>query len=107
MDITRYYRKVRELESAIPDKDVYLVSLPTADGGKEGVMTQVKRRTACLLIIEGKARLATADEVTAYEKEQAEKRAVIAKEELARKVTLHVVADADGSLIGSISPQKG
>ena len=107
MDINRYYRKVRELESVIPEKEVYVVSLATSDGGKEGVMTQVMRRPACLLIIEGKARLAEASEVDAYEKEQAEKRAAIEKEELARKVTLHLVTDTAGKLVGTISPKKG
>ena len=66
MDLKVYYRKIRELEAQLPDADVVVVSLETPDGGHSGVMSEVPRRIAAKLVVEGRARLANTGEAAEY-----------------------------------------
>lgn len=66
MDLRQFYRKIREVESSIPDKYPFVTSFATDDGGKEGVLAEVPRYHAARLIVEGKARLATDEEKKEY-----------------------------------------
>ncbi|MBI5280511.1 MAG: hypothetical protein HY858_02425 [Candidatus Solibacter usitatus] len=91
MDLKRYFKKVSELESTLPEKDVYIMSLSTADGGVEGVVTQAPKRVACQLVTEGKARLASADEVEMFELEQAEQRLRNEHAEQAKRIQVELV----------------
>jgi hypothetical protein len=59
MDLKVYYRKIRIVEAEIADADVVMISLETPDGGRAGVATEVRRRLAAKLVVEGKARLAS------------------------------------------------
>lgn len=93
MDLKRYYQELRKKEAEIEGKDVYVVSLETADGGRAGVITQVPKQIGCKLIVEGRARLATAEEVEKFEREEAEKRAEFLNQEFARKIQVQVVAE--------------
>lgn len=93
MDLRRYYRELRQKEAEIEGKDIYVVSLDTADGGKAGVITQVPKGIGCRLIVEGKARLATPEEAERYEQEEERKRTEIASQEFARRLQVQVVAE--------------
>lgn len=95
MDLRGYYLKLQEMESAIEAQDVYVVSLSTPDGGVAGVLTQAPRRVACQLAVEGKARLATKAEVTAFESESRVKREALAEDEYNRRIHVHVVTGSD------------
>src|SRR5579883_1315352 len=66
MDVRGTFRKIRQVESTIADEFVVIFSLPTVDGGREGVLTQVPRFTAAKSIVEGRARLATAEEAARF-----------------------------------------
>lgn len=66
MNLRLYYAKVRETESKITEEFPLVVSLETADGGKEGTKTEVPRRLAAKLTVEKQARFATAEEVSVY-----------------------------------------
>ena len=44
MDLRAYYQKIRDTEAEITEAFPMVVSLATADGGKEGVLTEVTRR---------------------------------------------------------------
>ena len=79
-------------------------SLPTPDGGKAGIITQVPKRLGCQLIVEGKAQLASEAEVEAYERSQAEKRAVIESQAYAHRIQVQVVADPRS---GGREPKSG
>ncbi len=94
MDLRRYYQELRQKEAEIEGKDIYVVSLATADGGQAGVITQVPKAVGCRLIVEGRARLATPEEADRYEREEERKRAEFATQEFARKIQVQVVADA-------------
>jgi len=72
MDLQIYYRKIQEIEQSLSDPSVVVVSLDTPDGGREGVRTEVPRRTAAKMIVEGCARLATADEAIDFQERKME-----------------------------------
>jgi protein-disulfide isomerase-like protein with CxxC motif len=72
MDLQVYFRKIRATEESLQDASPLLVSLETQDGGREGVRTEVPRRIAARMIVEGAARLATADEARDFQEQKAE-----------------------------------
>ena len=95
MDLRGYYLKLQEMESGIPEQDVYVVSLATPDGGVAGIMTQAPRRVACQLVVEGKARMATSAEVASFESEEKARREALAEEEYNRRIHVHVVTGSE------------
>jgi len=72
MDLQVYFKKIRALEESLKDPSAVLVSLETQDGGREGVRTEVPRRIAARMIVEGAARLATAEETRDFMEQKAE-----------------------------------
>jgi len=66
MDLQLFYQNVRETESAITEAYPVIVSRQTGDGGKEGTMTEVPKRLAAKMVVEGQARIATAEETASY-----------------------------------------
>ena len=58
MNLKTYYQKIRDIERALVEPFIVLESNETADGGKEGVLTEVPRQLAAKMIAEGRARLA-------------------------------------------------
>lgn len=72
MDLQVYYRKIRELEESLKDPSVVVVSLETPGGGRAGVRTEVARRIAARMIVEGGARLASAEESREFLEDNAE-----------------------------------
>jgi hypothetical protein len=93
VDIRMYFQKIREAERSIQDPYVVAVSLETAEGGKPGRMTEVSREAAARLIVEGKVRLATADERTTFLREAREALAAAEEAMMAGKIQLTVVSD--------------
>ncbi len=74
MNLKEYFRAVEAQEASIEDAFVLVISLSTPNGGKEGVVSEVNRTTAAKLLVEGKARLATPEEVAQVREEQEETR---------------------------------
>src|SRR5262245_13071132 len=72
MDVQIYYRKIREVEQILSDPYVVVVSQETPDGGRPGVMSEVPRRTAAKMIVEGSARPATDTEALEFQERKAE-----------------------------------
>src|SRR4051812_42952216 len=72
MDLQVYYQKIRDMETKIADEFPLVVSMATADGGKGGTKTEVARRLAAKLLVEGIVRLASKDELKAYREGMAE-----------------------------------
>ena len=75
MDLQIYYQKIRDMETKIADEFPLMVSVETSDGGKGGTKTEVPRRLAAKLLVEGLARLASKDELKAYREMLAEAQA--------------------------------
>ena len=95
MDLKLYYQKIREAEAKIVHDCAVVVSKETADGGKEGTFTEVARRVAAKLIVEGLARLATAAEARLFQETQAEARRVAEQVAAAGKIQLAVLSSAE------------
>lgn len=74
MDLRAYYQQLRDVELSISDEHVVVVSCATPDGGKAGVRTEVTRSVAAKLVVERRARLASAEESEAYRTEARETR---------------------------------
>ncbi|MGA2134611.1 MAG: hypothetical protein ABSH50_20180 [Bryobacteraceae bacterium] len=72
MDLQIYYKKIREAEENLKEPCVVVISLATPDGGREGVKTEVPRRIAAKMIVEGAVRLATAEETRDFQEQKAE-----------------------------------
>jgi hypothetical protein len=95
MDLRVFYQKIRQIEAALAADDVVVISLETPEGGKAGVPSEVRKAVAAKTIVEGRARLATAEEAREFRERTAE--AVRAAEQLAAagKVQVTVISDAD------------
>jgi hypothetical protein len=95
MDLRMFYQKLRKLEQEIIEPHVVVVSHETSDGGKEGQKAEVSRGSAARLILEGRARLAGAEETAEYRKtiEQALRDAE--QREMSSRVQLNVISDTD------------
>jgi hypothetical protein len=92
MDLQLYYQKIRETETKIPDEFALVVSLETPDGGKSGRKTEVPRRLAAKLLVEGQVRLATKDELKAHRDQLAEAVRLAERAAAAAKLQLTVLS---------------
>lgn len=91
MDVKGYFRRLREKAAELEAGDQVVVSLPTQDGGREGVVSVVPREIACKLLVEMRARLATAEEKEAFELEQMMARDAWERGEAARRIHVEVL----------------
>ncbi|WP_321474487.1 hypothetical protein [uncultured Paludibaculum sp.] len=98
MDLKSYFRKVKDLERKYQERDIYVVSIATQDGGKDGVLTQVSRRVGCQLMVEGKARIANEQEVAQFVADQAARRVAHEKQEAVSRIQVQVISDPLGLL---------
>lgn len=96
MDLKHYYQKIREIEAKIVDEFPLVISSETPDGGKEGTKTEVPKRLAAKLIVEGLARLASAEEKSLHLALQEE--AIRAAEQLAAAAKVQVTVLASSEL---------
>jgi hypothetical protein len=95
MDLRHYYEKIRAVEAKIDEEFALVVSNATADGGKAGTFTEVAKRLAARLIVEGLARLATEVEKKLFHEEMAEARRVAEQEAATSRVQLAVLSTSE------------
>ncbi len=108
MDLRIYYQKLRELESKLGEEFPIVVSLETGNGGKEGICSEVPRRLAAKMMIEGAARLATAEETKKHRDDADEARKAAEQAAAAARVQLTVLSASDlDRLKGRSQPSKG
>jgi hypothetical protein len=91
MDLRQYYKKLHELEAKISEAHVLVVSVESGDGGKEGVITEVTRRNACQLILDGRARRADQEETEAFRLDEKEKREEFQRAKTASRIQFQMV----------------
>jgi hypothetical protein len=103
MDLNLYYQKIRDMESKITDTFPVVVSNETPDGGKPGVLTEVTRRIAARMLVEGSARLATAEEATAFAAANAEARRAADQLAAAAKVQFAVLSTTELNKLKGVS----
>ena len=95
MDLRVYYQEICELESKIESEFPLVVSLETGNGGKQGARTEVARRLAAKMLLDGSARLATPEETQQYREDSEEARKSALHAAAASKLQLTVVSAAD------------
>ena len=95
MDLQMYYQKIREAETKIADEFPLVVSMDTSDGGKSGRKTEVPRRLAAKMLVEGQVRLASKDEAKAHREGLAEAQRTAERAEAAARVQLTVLSTAE------------
>ncbi len=95
MDLKAYYRKVRKIEEQIQEPDVVVVSCETPDGGKAGVVSEVSRRLAAKLVVEGRARVASEEAAAAYRAEMKAAYQRAQEKEAASQVRIAVISEAE------------
>lgn len=93
MDLRAYYQKIRDVAKNIAEEHVIVVSNETPDGGKAGVRSEAPRERAARLVVDGKARLATAEEAEQFRAEMAEARARAEQAAAAAKMQVTVISE--------------
>lgn len=95
MDLRNYYQQLREVMAGIADEHVVVISNATSDGGKAGVYTEVTREVAARLVVETRARLATAEEAAAYRTNMRDAQQQSEQAAAAARVRLTVISDSE------------
>ncbi len=105
MDLRVYYKTLRQIEAGLPE-DVVVSSKATPDGGKEGVLTEVPRRIAARLIVEGSAELAKEAEASAFRARAAEAKRLADQRAAAGRLQVTVISEADANKQGAPVNEK-
>ena len=95
MNMRTYYQKIRDIEQALLEPFVVLESNETADGGKEGLLTEVPKRLAAKMIADGRARLATEQSIHEFHEKKAEAKRTADQEALTNKLQMMLVPTAE------------
>ena len=103
MDLKVFYQKLRQTEAGISEEHVVVVSHETSDGGRPGVRTEVPRRLAARLIVEGKARLATPEEASEFREQMAEAKRLADQLVAASRMQITVVSEAELRALRNVS----
>ena len=102
MDLNSYYIKMREQQATIAEEYPVVVSHATSDGGVKGRMTEVTKRIAARLIVEGMARLATAIETSDFHNLKQQAKAAV--ENVAKDAALEATQIAMSKLLMAAAP---
>lgn len=95
MNLRTYYQKVKDIEQTLVEPFVILVSHETADGGKEGVLTEVSKPLAARMIADGRARPASEGAAKEFYEKNTEAKRQADQEATANKMQVTVVSAAD------------
>ena len=93
MDLKAYFQKVRDAESAIEGDFTVVVSLETSDGGRPGQLTEVTKQVAARLVVDGKARLASHDEIRDFYQEIQCEREEFLRRDVENRINVTLVTD--------------
>ncbi|MBV9269073.1 MAG: hypothetical protein JO061_23080 [Acidobacteriaceae bacterium] len=105
MDLKQYFRKIRDLEATLTEEYPIVVSRETSEGGKAGQIAEVSRANAARLIIDGRAALATDEQKRQYRDEQELAKQAAERAELAKRVQVAILSEAD--LNPQVSGKRG
>jgi len=106
MNLNSYYDKIRETEAQIPGDCAVLVSRETPDGGRAGQLVEAPRRVAARMVVEGSARLATADEAASFRASLQKAKAEADDAAAASKLQFTVVPAAELQTLKRGGPSK-
>jgi ribosomal protein L9 len=106
MDLTLYYNNIREEEARIAETFAVIVSNETADGGKAGQLTEAPKAVAARMIIQGLARLATAEQAEAFRADQEAAARQMKEQAAAAQVQFSVMPRAQLEMLKSAAKLK-
>ncbi len=107
MDLKQFYHKLHVIEEGIVEPHVVVVTHETADGGRAGHKAEVSRRNAARLILEGRAHLATVEEVAEYRNDVQQALQAAQQRVTADRLQVNLISEADLRAIKSaIRPEK-
>jgi uncharacterized Fe-S cluster-containing radical SAM superfamily enzyme len=106
MDLKQFYHKLRIIEEEIAEPHVVVVTHETGDGGRAGSKVEVSRRNAARLILEGRAHLATVEEVAAYRNDVQQALQDAQQRTTAERLQVNLISDADLRAIKSAMRQE-
>ena len=95
MDLTAFYRKIKQIEKEIESDYVVVVSNETPDGGIAGRTSNVPKGVAARLVVEGKARLATPEESERHKGQTAQAIEAGKKREVLGRAQIRLLSDGD------------
>ena len=95
MNLREYYNEIRAQEAAIPEEFVLVISEPTPNGGKAGIVTEVARKMAAKMVVEKLARLATDEESTRFRSEDRERQRQKEESEHQERLRMTMLADKE------------
>lgn len=92
MNLKRYYSEIREIEASLDGEHILMMSLDTEDGGRAGVVTEVPRYEAALMIKQQRGRVLSEEESAGYRLSTAERRVKANEARLAERLHVTVVS---------------
>lgn len=95
MELRSYYEKINRLEQTIAEPFPIVISVAGDSGRNAGSATEVTRRRAAQLVVDGKARLALPEEAEEFRKKAEETRRRVQQEAAAARGQYHLLSDAD------------
>ena len=108
MDLRVFYQKIRKVEQELDGDYVVVVSQETADGGRPGRMAEVRKPVAARMIVEGRARLASAEECKTRNAALERAAEALKRREMIERAHVRLLSDADiDALRAAMKPTKG
>lgn len=71
MDLRVYYQKIRDAVASVPTEFAVMISHSTGDGGQAGVAVEVTRQIAARMLVEGTAKIASAEQAAEFQLKKA------------------------------------
>jgi len=99
MNLNKYYEEVKMIRRGLSEPFVYLTSLATANGGKQGMVAEVATDLAARMIADGTARESSPEEILAYQQENEALRAAAQEEDLRSRLRITLVNDPEFQLL--------
>ena len=106
MELRRFYQKIRDLEATIRDEFPVVVSKETADGGKAGITTEVPRRLAAKMVVNGIAEVANEAVTKIFRDLQADAKLIADEQAALGKVQLSVLPSTELAKLRAASKGK-
>ncbi len=99
MDLKLYFHKVRTIEAAIAGEHAVVMSVETSDGGRPGQMSEVSRAVAAKLIAQGRARLASEEEIREFAAAAEKGRRAVEERSMKDRIQVSLMQAADLKLL--------
>lgn len=101
-----YYQNVKQTRAKLPEPYVFVTSMETTNGGKQGVISEVETALAARMIVDGSARESTPEEIAAHLAACEQLRAAAKEDELRSRLRVTLVNEPDFHMEAT-KPERG